>query len=199
MPKKPHPADVANSNIVAAAVRFDIALFIGAGRYAKDSAATLDEARIKAARLVAENPNGRLPLIYGITADGRSGLVTPASSATNQTRTENEMTKKAKAKKPAAKKAAANGNGKAEARRHPTGMGKRAAIEAAAREGKLPTVPDFSADTHKRFRPLLAEVVALAKAGEIAKLRKVEIKPISSSPKAIQRYRDLCVIALSAK
>lgn len=78
MPRKPHPADVANANIVAAAVRFDIALFIGIGRYATDTAATLDEARIKAARLVAENSSSRLPLIYGITADGRSGLVTGA-------------------------------------------------------------------------------------------------------------------------
>jgi hypothetical protein len=35
------PADVANAIIVAAAVRFDIALFLGVGRYATDSAATL--------------------------------------------------------------------------------------------------------------------------------------------------------------
>ena len=76
MPKKIHPADIANANIVAAAVRFDIALFLGAGRYATDTAATLDEARAKAARLAASNPNGRHPLIYGVTADGRSGLVT---------------------------------------------------------------------------------------------------------------------------
>jgi len=40
-------------------VRFDIALFLGTRRYATDSARTLDEARIKAARLAAENPNGR--------------------------------------------------------------------------------------------------------------------------------------------
>jgi hypothetical protein len=76
MPKKIHPADRANANIVAAAIRFDITLFLGAGRYVNDTAATLDEARIKALRLVADNPTSRRPLIYGITADGRSGLVT---------------------------------------------------------------------------------------------------------------------------
>ena len=76
--QKPHPADVANASIVAAAVRFDIALFLGVGRYATDTTETLDEARRKAARLVATHPNGRRPLIYGVTADGRSGLVTNA-------------------------------------------------------------------------------------------------------------------------
>ena len=76
MAKKLHPADAANAMIVASAVRFDIAMFLGSGRYATDSARTLDEARIKAARLAAMHRNGRRPLIYGVAADGRSGLVT---------------------------------------------------------------------------------------------------------------------------
>src|SRR5262245_11488360 len=75
---KLHPADVANANIVAAAVRFEIALSLGVGRYATETAETLDEARSKAARLAAMHPNGRRPLIYGVTAEGRSGLVTDA-------------------------------------------------------------------------------------------------------------------------
>jgi hypothetical protein len=74
--KPPHPADAFHSAIVAAAVKFEIALFLGAGRYATASATTLDEARAKAADLAAAHRNGRTPLIYGITADGRSGLVT---------------------------------------------------------------------------------------------------------------------------
>jgi hypothetical protein len=78
-------------------------------------------------------------------------------------------------------------------------LGKRAAIEAAAREGKLPEPPDFSADTHKRFRKKLESVVDLAKAGDIKALRAFEINPVGSSPKAIARYRDLCVIALEAQ
>ncbi len=72
---KLHPADAENANIVAEAVRFDIALFLGVGRYATDTAKTMEEALAKADRLVAIHPNGRRPLIYGITADGRSGLV----------------------------------------------------------------------------------------------------------------------------
>lgn len=78
-------------------------------------------------------------------------------------------------------------------------LGKRAAIEAAAREGKLPDPPDFSAETHKRFRNKLQSVIDLAKAGDLKSLRTFEINPVSSSPKAIARYRDLCVMALAAR
>jgi hypothetical protein len=78
-------------------------------------------------------------------------------------------------------------------------LGKRAAIEAAAREGRLPEPPDFSAETHKRFRNKLAIVVELAKAGDLSGLRAFEINPVSSSPKAIKRYRDLCIVAIKAQ
>lgn len=77
--------------------------------------------------------------------------------------------------------------------------GKRAAIMDAAKAGKMPTPPDFSAETHARFRKKLGEIVALAKAGDIKGLKAVEINPISSSPKAMDRYRNLAVIALQAK
>jgi hypothetical protein len=203
MPRKPHPADIANAAIVASAIRFDIALFLGTGAYARDSAKTLDEARVKAARLAAEHPNGRRPLIYGVTAEGRSGLVTDAllnpqnrtektivtTKTAKKANTANAKASKAKAK-PVQKAKASNGNG---------ALGKRAAMEAAAREGKLPSPPDFSAETHARFRGKLAEVVALAKAADLNALRKFKINPYSTSPKAIARYRDLCVLALEAK
>jgi hypothetical protein len=78
-------------------------------------------------------------------------------------------------------------------------LGKRATIEAAAREGKLPEPPDFSAPTHTRFRNKLASVVELAKAGDLKGLQAFQINPVSSSPKAIARYRDLCIIALEAR
>ena len=63
----------------------------------------------------------------------------------------------------------------------------------------LPEPPDFSAETHKRFRNKLASVVELARAGDLKGLRAFEINPVSSSPKAIARYRDLCVVALEAQ
>lgn len=78
-------------------------------------------------------------------------------------------------------------------------LGKRAAIEAAAREGRLPEPPDFSAATHTRFRNKLASVVELAKGGDVKGLQDFQINPVSSSPKAIARYRDFCIVALEAR
>jgi hypothetical protein len=80
-----------------------------------------------------------------------------------------------------------------------TPTGKRAAIEEAARAGKLPTAPDFRADTHKPYRLKLEALVLHAKEGNIAALKAFPINPTSSSPKALDRYRNLCVIALEAK
>ena len=63
----------------------------------------------------------------------------------------------------------------------------------------MPQPPDFSKPTHARFRTKLAQIVALAEAGDIAALQAFEINPVSSSPKAMARYRDLCVIAIAAR
>ena len=78
-------------------------------------------------------------------------------------------------------------------------IGKRQAILDQAQTGALPQPPDFSKPTHGRFRAKLAQIVALAEAGDIAALQAFEINPVSSSPKAMARYRDLCVIAITAR
>ena len=78
-------------------------------------------------------------------------------------------------------------------------IGKRQAILDQAQSGTLPTAPDFSKPTHARFRTKLAQIVSLAEAGDIAGLQTFEINPVSSSPKAMARYRDLCVIAITAR
>jgi hypothetical protein len=71
--------------------------------------------------------------------------------------------------------------------------------EDAAKRGTMPPKLDFSADTHTRFRPTLAKIEAAAKAGDIKALKAIEINPVSSSPKAMIRWRDMCVTALAAK
>lgn len=76
--------------------------------------------------------------------------------------------------------------------------GKRKAVIEQAQAGALPEAPDFSKPTHARFRAKLAKLVALAEAGDIESLKAIEINPVSTSPKAMARYRDLCVIALEA-
>jgi hypothetical protein len=125
--------------------------------------------------------------------------------------TKTTKTKAAPAKVKAAAKANGNmaraGNGKA-AKAAPKGkavaakakpLGQRVAILQAAEAGQLPPVPDFSAPTHARFRAKLAAVVDLVAQGDIAGLKGFQIKPISTSPKAIDRYRNLAVIALQAR
>ena len=78
-------------------------------------------------------------------------------------------------------------------------VGKRQAILDQAQTRALPPAPDFSKPTHTRFRAALAQIVALAEAGDIAALQAFKINPVSSSPKAMARYRDLCVIAITAR
>ncbi|HMO07914.1 MAG TPA: hypothetical protein PKD10_09720 [Paracoccaceae bacterium] len=72
-------------------------------------------------------------------------------------------------------------------------------IEAKARHGELPPPPDFSAPTHARFRAKLAALVELAGKADATGLRAVAINPVSSSPKALARYRDLAVLAIEAR
>lgn len=72
-------------------------------------------------------------------------------------------------------------------------------IEAKARQGELPPPPDFSAPTHARFRAKLAALVDLAGKADATGLRAIPINPVSSSPKALARYRDLAVLAIEAR
>jgi hypothetical protein len=77
MTRKSHPADIRDAAIIRNAVRFDIALFLGIGRYAQASTPTLAEARIEAMRLASEYlDNVRKPMIYAIDAAERAALVT---------------------------------------------------------------------------------------------------------------------------
>lgn len=72
-------------------------------------------------------------------------------------------------------------------------------IEAKARQGELPPPPDFSAPTHARFRAKQAALVELAGKAEATGLRAISINPVSSSPKALARYRDLAALAIEAR
>lgn len=71
--------------------------------------------------------------------------------------------------------------------------------EAAALEGKMPARLDFSAETHKRFRPTLKVLEDAAKAGDVKALRGVKISLVSSSPKMLDRWRNMCLKALAAQ
>lgn len=77
--------------------------------------------------------------------------------------------------------------------------GKRAEAEASAAAGIMPTPPDFSAATHASHRKIHAQIVAMVETGDVAGLKAWEHKHYSSSQKALARYRDLAVMALSAR
>lgn len=285
MPKKPHPADVRDAEIVANAVKFEVSVFLGTGKFDVVSAKTLDEAKAKAAALEAHH-KGRKAMIYGVDAQdrramyvdaaGKNGIpdfldrkingITPAQgpakkpatiikeSTTMKTENTESTTLKAagkkiakeaaalKAAKPAkaeaaklkalnqpemareiekaaAKSIAKTAKAKATRAAKPAkakstkpavngkellmgskSLGKRAQVIADAQAGKLPSPPDFSADTHTRFRPKLAEVVEMVKARDLKALKAWKFEGfMSTSPKAIQRYRDLAIVALQAK
>jgi hypothetical protein len=73
------------------------------------------------------------------------------------------------------------------------------AMMEAARRGVMPTPPDFTAETHKSYRPKLARLVEMAAAGDIAGLEAFPIKLGGSSRNAMDRYRKAAVVALHAR
>lgn len=75
----------------------------------------------------------------------------------------------------------------------------KAERQAQAERGILPTAPDFTADTHKRFRKVLAQLVDFAAAGNLKGLKADTTQPLSSSRVSLCRYRDLAITALEAQ
>jgi hypothetical protein len=97
------------------------------------------------------------------------------------------------------KKREAEGEAEASADAAPRKRKAQAEAEAAADRGELPEPPDFTAATHAPYRKRLEKLVEMAKAGDAGGLRGVVINPTSTSPRALIRYRDLCVRAIEAK
>jgi hypothetical protein len=185
MAKKAHPADAADLAKIAGAKTFNVHFRTGPGEKVNRTAKTL-AAAVRIADKLGTTPGGKRPMIYAVTAEGETVHVPAAMIA--QARDGAPAPKAAAKPEPAPERAATA-----------KPMGKRAAILAAAQAGTIPAEPDFSAPTHTRFRKKLAEVVAMVEAGDIERLKAFAINPVSSSSKAIARYRDLAVIALEAK
>lgn len=199
-------ADAYNADVQAQAASYSISLFLGRGKYANADAASLDEAKAAAAKMQADHPSiVSNPMIVAFDGAGNQSVV-----GGKALKSKAKPAKKARAKKAkglaileavgrgdldAPKKALKATKPVAEAK--PAGKRAQAAADAAA--GKMPAAPDFSAPTHTRFRKKLDEIVALVKKADIDALRAFPINPVSSSPKAMDRYRNLAVAALEAK
>lgn len=212
--KKEHAADAANRAKIKDAVSFVATMFIGTGKFEKCKAATLADARMRAAELAAKIKNGRKPMIYAELPDGLQVLV-PADYQPENQPTETTMAKqgktkpaakvKAEAAKPKAAKAAkANGHarikGAAEAKRR--GDHEQARIDAEA--GKLPPMPKL---THKSYAKHAVAMAALARAGDLAGLKKYEPTfaqfakegEYCSFRTPLAHYRHNALIALAAR
>jgi hypothetical protein len=194
MPKKlPHPADIADREKIATATHFNVHLRISPTEKINREARSLQTA-VEIADAISSGAT-KPAIIYAITPD-RMSVFVPKDMVEAARRGDRPAapaaTKGARAARSGKKAVPA-----ADAAHRPGG--KRAAVLEAAQRGELPAAPDFSAETHKRFRPKLAKLIELAEAGDIAGLKAMEINPVSSSPKAMLRYRDLCVLALGAK
>ena len=187
-----HPADLSDIEKIGTATHFTVHLRSGPHDKVTTEAKTL-AAAIRIADKLGTTPGGRKPLIYAITPDQMTVHVPAAMIAKARQEAASGARKGTVAseggKTPKRATGAASGRP----------MGRRAEITDNAAKGILPPAPDFSAETHRRFRGKLAEIVKLVEAGDVAALKAIEIKPYSSSPKALARYRDLAVTALEAR
>ncbi|MBB5535050.1 hypothetical protein [Rhizobium giardinii] len=184
--------------IIENATRFTASLFLGTGEYANAEAATRPEIEAAAEKLVAEHPEAKAkPILKAFDADGNQAVISGAGfNAKAKAKAKAKVEKAAKAPKVPAPKPAKP----AKAEKAPAQpSGKRAEILHSAEAGVLPAKPDFSAPTHARFRKRLDEIAALVEKGDIKALKAFPINPISSSPKAMDKYRNLAVIALEAQ
>lgn len=74
------------------------------------------------------------------------------------------------------------------------------AAEVTAKAGKLPSPPDMSAPTHKHYVTKLADVVKLAKAGDLKGVQSYKVSDRDDgSPLLVKRYQKLAIVALKAK
>lgn len=211
--KKTHPADQIDRDAVATAVSF--AAFLRRSPTSKilREAATLAEAIAHHDAIIDEvRATGRqgkiTPLIYAIQKSGAQSPVPAdmieaaraeiAMQAEAEAKTQPKKRKAVSVAKLAARETAGDERA-SRALDEVRKAGKRAQAEADAAAGIIPAAPDFSAETHKPYRGKLAQLVELVEAGDIAKLRAFPINPYSSSPKALDRYRNLAVIALKAQ
>lgn len=196
MPKKLHPADLADIEKIGRATAFNVHLRLGPDKKINRTAKTLAVA-IRIADKLGQTPSGKRPMIYAITPDKMMVHVPAAviAKARKEAATGARKARQASERPGKAAKRATAPHRAAGARQ----TGRRAEIAEKAAKGILPPVPDFSAETHRRFRGRLAEIVRLVEADEVAALKAIEIKTYSSSPKAIDRYRNLAVQALEAR
>lgn len=191
-PRKIHPADEATAAAVASADHFEVSLFVD-GRHIIHSLTTLAAAREAGLLMEKVHQSNRLSIVYAVSKEGRSFMV-PRDLIAPTTPTEKPMSKSA---------SAASGKTKKASKAKRTSGAKNArydwkAAEESAGKGIVPPKPDFSAPTHKPWLGIFDEIVKATEAKDMSALRKIKINPTSSTPKAMDRFRSICLSALKA-
>ncbi len=202
MAKQAHPHIAADLAAINAATEFTAYLRLSPSAKIVERFASLREVA-KAAREIAAKHHPKKPLVYAISGNKETPVPAPLiaaalgepGAAKDQGAPPPAKSRAKPAKSP--RKPAKAAKAEAEAPKRMSATYREALGKAEA--GKLPAPPNFEAETHRRFRPKLAELIALAKAGDAKGWKGYPIKPISTSPKAMDRYRNLCLIALKAK
>lgn len=104
-----------------------------------------------------------------------------------------------KARANEARNASATATKRAEKAKAPKEPSKKQVALEAAQRGEMPTAPDFSKETHKRWRKKLQQLVDYVAAGNLRGLKADDTQPLSSSRVMLCRYRDLAIVALEAR
>ena len=118
--------------------------------------------------------------------------------ATATTSVENTVKKASKATAKQSKKSTSKSASKPKSNGASKRYDWRAAEENAAK-GVMPPHLDFSANTHKYFRAMLADAEKYAKARSLKDLQAMKFKRTDGSPGMVKRYRDLAITAIKAK
>jgi len=74
-----------------------------------------------------------------------------------------------------------------------------AALYLAAAAGHMPSPPDFSKPSYAPDRKRLAELVALAEAGDAAGLRAYSVRVYYSAALELDRFRHRAILAIEAR
>lgn len=148
-----------------------------------------DMLRAVSAGQQAHNPEGETTMKSA--TESKTGKADQVKALREKRANTKGAAKKGKSKKAATAKA-----------RTPAAAGDRSrydwkGAEEKALAGTIPPKPDFSAPTHARFLPIMEEIAKACSAKDLKALKAIQISPISSTPKAMDRYRGLCVKALT--
>lgn len=216
MSKSTHTADDAMLSELPNATSFFASLFIGRGAYDRHESKTLAQARDIGRRMAEHHANGRSAMIYAQLPSGRQFLVPDSynGESTMDTKTFAKRFNAQRAAKSALGADAAEGIDFATSKAEggwtwaaiakpppatpapPTAPRKRAPkVDSAG----MPVAPDFSAKTHARYRGKLETLTAMVTERDVEGLKAFHINPVSTSPKALMRYRDAAIAALTAQ